>query len=189
MRPTCRSRQVGGASAWGPGTAVARGGMMTAGGHPGCQLAVIGAVRRDARDPARVGLESELELTPGPAMLLFLPLALAEQLQPRAVDQQQPVRYDTRPSASENAAAPAQCSVVRHVELEPEQPEYAADEALGLAPRRAGRAAAGSAPARSPGTSSGPDRPVLFVALPASRPPPPRPAKASGRPLRRRPAS
>jgi hypothetical protein len=82
------------------------------------RLAVVGAVDRDARDLAldlgeqvrhligiiglvarqdaggdlaRAGIESEVELAPGatrPAVLLFLPLALAEQLQPGAVDHQ-----------------------------------------------------------------------------------------------------
>lgn len=68
-------------------------------------------------------------------MLLFLPLALAEQLHSRAVEQQvqRPVRDDTWAPPSKAAAAPAQGGVVRDAELEPEQPEHAADKTLGLA--------------------------------------------------------
>ena len=91
-------------------------------------------------DLARVGVESEMELAPGsadPAVLLVLPLALPEQFQAGAVDQQvqRSMRHDTRPSPSKAAAATAQGGMIRHAELEPEEPKHAADKALCLAQR------------------------------------------------------
>ena len=68
-------------------------------------------------------------------MLLFLPLALAEQLQHGAVDHQvpRPVWDATRAPPGKATAAPAQGGVVGHGEIESEQPEHAADKALDLA--------------------------------------------------------
>lgn len=171
-------------------------------------LAVVSTVRRDARDLAldlaeqarhltsviglvagqdaggdlaRIGVQREVELPPGaarPAVPSLLPLALPEQLQPGAVDQQVqgPMRHDPWPKSSEAAAAPAQGGMVRHAELEPEQAERAADEALGLAQGE---------PEDQPEHQHQLDRQVRIAGLAARRrppcrlPAPPRPARAS----------
>jgi hypothetical protein len=64
-----------------------------------------------------------------------LPLATAEQLQAGAVDHevQRAVGHDTGSSASHAGATAAQGSVVGDGEIEPEELQDAADEALGLA--------------------------------------------------------
>src|SRR3954453_17024619 len=69
-----------------------------------------------------------------PAVLRRIPLALAEQLQPSAVNHQvqRAVRDDLRSTPSEATAAAAQCGVVRDTQLLPEQPKYARGEAFGL---------------------------------------------------------
>src|SRR3954453_20743642 len=79
-----------------------------------------------------------MQLAPGPsrpAVLLLILLALAEQLQPGAVDHQvqRAVRDDLRAAPSEATAAAAQCGVVRDTQLLPEQLKYARGEAFGLA--------------------------------------------------------
>ena len=80
-----------------------------------------------------------MQLSPAaarPAALLGIPLALTEQLQPRAVHQEvhRPLRDHLRLLACEAVAAPGQGGMVGDGEVEPEQPQHAGDEALGLAP-------------------------------------------------------
>jgi hypothetical protein len=63
-------------------------------------------------DLARFGINGQMQLAPGPAgsaVLVTIPLALSEQLQARAVEQQMQgtVRDDLRPAVGEGATAPA----------------------------------------------------------------------------------
>src|SRR3954469_5679926 len=84
---------------------------------------VSGIVGQHAGDNlASVGINGEMQLAPGPArpaVLLRIPLALAEQLQPGAVDHQvqRAVRDNLRAAPSEATAAAAQCGVVRDTQL------------------------------------------------------------------------
>jgi hypothetical protein len=69
-----------------------------------------------------------MELAPGPArpaVLLLIPLALAEELQAGAVDHQvqRAVRDDLGLPPGEAAATAAQCRVVGDAQLLPEQPK------------------------------------------------------------------
>ena len=68
------------------------------------------------------------------AVLLTVPRAVAEHLQAGAVDDDMPRlgRRHVRRSIGELAAATAQSGVVRHREVETQQSQDAADEALGL---------------------------------------------------------
>ena len=100
---------------------------------------VVGGQRR-RDDPARVGIRADMELAPRPtrpaAMLLPEPLARPAQAQPRAVHQQM-----HRPGAGAGArlrhfqclGPAAQGRMVRDGEVEAEQAEDGADQALGLA--------------------------------------------------------
>src|SRR5215207_8693915 len=89
-------------------------------------------------DLACFGVYGQMQLTPGPAgsaVLFAIPFPFPEQLQARAVEQQVQgaVWGNMRPAVGEAATAPAQGGVVRNRELEPEQAQHAAGEALGLA--------------------------------------------------------
>src|SRR3712207_7033428 len=89
-------------------------------------------------DLAGLGIDGDVDLAPGPArpaMLLLVPLALAEQLQPGAVDHQmhRAVRDDLGPPPGEAATTAGKRRVVGDAQLLPEQPKYARGEALGLA--------------------------------------------------------
>src|SRR4029450_9553978 len=71
------------------------------------------AGQHSRNDLARVGINGQVELTPGPArpaVLLGIPFAPSEHLQPRAVEQQMQgaVRDDTGPALGEAATTPAQ---------------------------------------------------------------------------------
>src|SRR3954454_15405715 len=77
---------------------------------------------------ASIAVNGEMQLAPGPAcpaVLLLIPLALAEELQPGAIDHQvhRAVRDDLRPAPSEATAAAAQRCVVGNASFLPEQPK------------------------------------------------------------------
>jgi hypothetical protein len=179
----------------------------------GTRLSIVGAIRHDARDLAldlleqdrhlagisgflvgqhtrndlaRLSINGQVELTPGPAgsaVLLAIPFTFPEQLQAGAVDQQvQGTAWgNLRPATGEAATAPAQGGVVGNREIKPKQPEHASGEALSLAQGQVEGRAAGSAPARLPGPSSVPVRLVWSAVELAIRQWPPRRARASGR--------
>ena len=67
-------------------------------------------------------------------MLFAVPLALSEELEARAVDQQvqRTMWDDVRPAVCKGAASPAQGGVVRNREIEPEQAEQVGHEPFGL---------------------------------------------------------
>ena len=111
------------------------------GADPRAVVAVVaGQHRRD--DPPGVGVRGEVQLLPRPArpaaVLLDQPLPGPAQTQPRAVDQQVR-RLASRAWARrfERLGPAAEGRVVRHGEVEPEQAEDGADQALGLAQRKA----------------------------------------------------
>src|SRR3954452_19159753 len=92
---------------------------------------VIGSiVGQDAGDDlAGAGIHGEVQLAPGsarPAVLLLIPLALAEQLQASAVDHQvqRAVRDDLGLPPGKAAAAAAERGMVGNTQLLPEQPKH-----------------------------------------------------------------
>src|ERR1700730_13005592 len=79
-----------------------------------------------------------MECPPGPAgtaMPFFIPFALSEQLQARAVDDQMPgsMRGYIRAPPRKISAPPAQCRVIGNAESEPQQAKHTAGECLSLA--------------------------------------------------------
>src|SRR3954454_24507744 len=104
-------------------------------------LAVIRTIRRYGRDRALdlpeerrdltsvvSGIDGEMQLAPGPArpaVLLLIPLALAEELQAGAVDHQvhRAVRDDLRSAPRKATTAPARRCVVGNASFLPEQPK------------------------------------------------------------------
>src|SRR5918993_1155889 len=75
-----------------------------------------------------VGINGQMQLAPGPAgsaVLLVIPLALLEQLEAGAVEQQvQGAAWEeVRPAIGKGATAPAQGGVIRNREINTEKPE------------------------------------------------------------------
>jgi hypothetical protein len=82
-----------------------------------------------------VRVDRKMELAPSAmaAVSLLVPLALSEQLQPRAVDNQMSSsRNNTRSPCRKLTATSAECGVVRNAEIEPQQAKHAAGECLSL---------------------------------------------------------
>src|SRR3954469_8041618 len=130
------------------------------GGHCACDLVeqganlgtVIDIVGRQRRrnDPARVSIDAEVHLAPGPArsraMLLDQPLASAAELQARAVYQQvqglgipPSISLAVRPWSGhlQGLGPAAQGGMVGNGEIETKQADNGADQAFGLAQRQA----------------------------------------------------
>ncbi len=88
---------------------------------------------------ASVGIHGEVELAPlppGAAVLLRVPLSLAEQLQAGAVEHQvhgAVVAGNPRLATGEGPTRPGERSVIGNGQLEAEQAQHAAAERLGLA--------------------------------------------------------
>ena len=84
-----------------------------------------------------LAVDRQMELAPGSAaaaVSLFVPLALSEQFQPRAVDNQMPSSCDhTRSPCGKLTAAPAECGVIRNAQIETQQAKHAAGKRLSLA--------------------------------------------------------
>ena len=97
---------------------------------------LVGQHRRD--DPTRVGVGGKVQLAPATTplapMLLDQPLAGTAKLQPRAVHQQvHGLAARFWPQHLQRLGPTAQGGVVRHSEIEAEQLQNGADQALGLA--------------------------------------------------------
>jgi len=100
------------------------------------------AGQRASHDPAGAGVHAQMQRPPRPAcrrpVLLKQPLALAAQLQARAVHQQvHGLAASTgigvpRPRHVQRRRTPAQRRVVRHAQAEAEQADNGAEQALGL---------------------------------------------------------
>src|SRR6516164_3361840 len=83
-----------------------------------------------------VRVDRKMELAPRSALAavsLLVPLALSEQFQPRAVDNQMSRPRDhARPPRSKLTATSAECGVVRTAEIETQQAEHTAGKCLRL---------------------------------------------------------